>query len=397
MVPWRPEVRPPSVLCCRAIRCAGWLPPVRASDSIVSTHVNVRLTDRDAAVVRPKEPYSAVDGHGQPSNGAESSAIGFNISVDTEEDNWEPTTGNSTTQNIREIPRLQRLLERLGARTTLFVSYQVASDPTAAAIMREAVASNSIEVGAHLHPWNTPPVEGREEQCSMLWQYPRDSQGKKIARLKEILRENIGVEATAFRAGRFGVGTDTLGALEDTGFRVDSSVTPLLSWREYGGPSFVRAPLHVYRPSAVDLCAPTSDGKLVEVPLTTGFTRFGRSHWRTLAKSLYGPLGQRMHLPGLLNQALDLRRVILSPETDIVSDMLAASRRIIDEGGRHLHMYFHSNSLVPGLTPFVRTTKDLELMYSSIERYFEGLSAFARIIPRTVSEEAEAFEHQTAA
>jgi hypothetical protein len=59
-------------------------------------------------------------------------------------------------------------------------------------------------------------------------------------------------------------------------------------------------------------------------------------------------------------------------------------------------MFFHSNSLMPGLTPFVRTTKDQEVMYSSIERYFEGLSAFARVVPRTVSEEAEAFEFRTA-
>jgi hypothetical protein len=346
--------------------------------------------------MQPKQ-YNATDGHSRPSNVAEAGAVGFTISVDTEEDSWEPATSNSTTQNIREIPRLQRLFERLGARTTLFVSYQVASDKTAAAIIREAVASPSVEVGAHLHPWNTPPVEGREERCSMLWQYPPDSQAKKIARLKQILRENVGVEATAFRAGRFGAGIATLGALEQAGFRVDSSVTPLLSWREYGGPSFFRAPLRVYRPSATDMCAPTSDGKLVEVPLTVGFTRFAQSHWKTLAQSLYSPFGQRMHLPGLVNRALDLRRVILSPETDTVSDMLVASRRVIEEGGRHLHMYFHSNSLVPGLTPFVRTTKDLEVMYSSIERYIEGLSGLARVIPRTVSEEAQAFELQTVA
>jgi hypothetical protein len=55
-------------------------------------------------------------------------------------------------------------------------------------------------------------------------------------------------------------------------------------------------------------------------------------------------------------------------------------------------MFFHSNSLVPGLTPFVRTTKDLEAMYANIERYFEGLSAIASVEPRTVSEEAAAFE-----
>jgi hypothetical protein len=345
---------------------------------------------RDAAT-------AALDGHSHTPKVAESNAVGFSISVDTEEDDWEPATRNNTTLNIREIPRLQRLFERIGARPTFFVTYQVASDPTAAAIIRETVASESVEVGAHLHPWNTPPAEGREEQCSMLWRYPRDSQATKIVRVKQIIRENIGVEPAAFRAGRFGLGNTTLGVVEQAGFRVDSSVTPLLSWREYGGPSFLRAPMRVYRPSATDLCAPASDGKLVEVPLTIGFTRFRQSHWKALATSLYGPFAQQMHLPGLVNRTLDLRRVILSPETDTVPDMLAASRRIIDEGGRHLHMFFHSNSLVPGLTPFVRTTKDLEVMYSSIERYLEGLSGFARVQPRTVSQEAEAFELQTTA
>ena len=354
----------------------------------------MHLTDRNVA--RDADTTAVYDLRHKP-NVAESSAVGFSISIDTEEDDWGPATRNNTTLNIREIPRLQRLFERIGARTTFFVTYQVARDPTAAAIIRDTVASESVEVGAHLHPWNTPPVEGREEQCSMLWRYPQDSQARKIGRLKQIIRENIHVEPTAFRAGRFGLGNATLGALEQAGFRVDSSVTPLLSWREYGGPSFLRAPLRVYRPSAADLCVPASDGKLIEVPLTAGFTRFRQSHWKALAKSLYGRFAQRMHLPGLVNHALDLRRVFLSPETDTVPDMLAASRRIIDEGGRHLHMFFHSNSLVPGLTPFVRTTKDLEEMYASIERFFDGLSAITRVEPRTVSEEAAAFELQTAA
>jgi len=320
------------------------------------------------------------------------STVGFSVSVDTEEDNWEPSTSNNTTLNIREIPRLQRLFERLGARATFFVTYQVAQDPDSAAIMRETATSEKVEVGAHLHPWNTPPMEGIENRSSMLWQYSPESQASKVRRLKEMIGENIRVEATAFRAGRFGLGTASLPALEQAGFRVDSSVTPLMSWREYGGPSFIRAPLRVYRPSATDLCVPAADGKLVEVPLTIGFTRFRKSRWKTLAASLYSPLAQRMHLPGLVNRALDLRRVILSPETDSVSDMLAVSRRVLEEGGRHLHMFFHSNSLVPGLTPFVRTAKDLEGMYASIQRYFDGLAAFARVQPQTVSEVAARFE-----
>ena len=54
------------------------------------------------------------------------------VSIDTEEDNWQPVRTEATVDNIRELPRLHRALERVGVRPTYFVSYQVARRPWAA-------------------------------------------------------------------------------------------------------------------------------------------------------------------------------------------------------------------------------------------------------------------------
>jgi len=47
------------------------------------------------------------------------------VSIDTEEDNWEPTRDGVTTRNIRELPALERRFERLGVRATYFTNYHV--------------------------------------------------------------------------------------------------------------------------------------------------------------------------------------------------------------------------------------------------------------------------------
>ena len=46
---------------------------------------------------------------------------------------------------------------------------------------------------------------------------------------------------------------------------------------------------------------------------------------------------------------------------------------MIAEGTKHLHMYFHTSSLVPGLTPFAKTAAETQRLYDSIERYVESL------------------------
>src|SRR5438045_2912616 len=148
------------------------------------------------------------------------------VSVDTEEDNWRPCRDGVTIENIRELPRLDALFQRLGVRATYFTTYQVAIHEWAAATLRQ-LRADGAEIGAHLHPWNTPPLdEAFLPRNSMLTNLPAGLQFAKLERLTDSLRSAIGRRPRAFRAGRYALGPEAARALVRCGYAVDSSVTP---------------------------------------------------------------------------------------------------------------------------------------------------------------------------
>lgn len=316
------------------------------------------------------------------------------VSVDTEEDNWVPATEGVTARNILALPRLVELFAELGVRPTYFTTYRVAEDEEAAVVMRGIRAREDSEIGAHLHPWNTPPVTDRDTSVSMLRSYPVGAQRAKLGVLLQTLREQIGVEARSFRAGRFGVGPETIGLLLDVDVRVDSSVTPLVSWAVFDGPSFLDAPVQPYPldGTGTTVSRPAPRGPLIEMPVTVGYTRLPVAAWSTLARIQQSPILSRLRLPGLAARFAGVSKVILTPETQTADEMLELSRNFRVQKMQFLHMYFHSNSLTPGLTPFARTRSDVERIYTTIGRYVEELSRVAEVKFLTVSEAAGRYD-----
>jgi len=309
------------------------------------------------------------------------------VSIDTEEDNWNPSRQNVTLENIRELGRLAAFFERVGVRPTYFTTYQVARDPQAAAALRDACDGRG-EIAAHLHPWNTPPLsEAFLPRNSMLKNLPADLQLAKLQRLTAALEDAFGLAPRAFRAGRYGLGPDTVAALVRCGYRVDSSVTPFVSWETFDdGPSFVGAPLDPYglAPDR-DVRQPAEDGGAVlEIPLSSGFSRRPFRLWGALD----APPFRWLRLAGLAARTGLLKRIVLSPELASVADMLTLSRRLLEQGVRHLHLTWHSPSLTPGLSPFTATAGDVERLYASVEAYLERLSRTTPLTFATVSEAA---------
>jgi len=312
------------------------------------------------------------------------------VSIDTEEDNWHPCRDGVTVENIRELPRLDALFQRLGVRATYFTTYQVAIRDWAAAILRELHGAGA-ELGAHLHPWNTPPLdEPFAPRNTMLKNLPAALQLAKLEQLTLTLREALGGRPVAFRAGRYGLGPDTVTALIRCGYRVDSSVTPFVSWEDYDdGPTFIGAPLDSYRlAGGADVRVPQPDGPLVELPMSIGYSRPPSTMWVGLHRALSTPALRPLHLRGIASRAGIVKRISLSPETDSVRDMLTLSRRLIDAGLRHLHLFFHSPSLRPGLSPFAPDGAGVERMYRSIATYIEALARVTTLRFVTVSEAA---------
>jgi len=304
------------------------------------------------------------------------------VSIDTEEDNWNRSRQRVTCENIGELRRQATFFDGLGVRPTYFTSYQVAINPAAAEVMRE-VGSARGEIAAHLHPWNTPPLtEAFVPRNSMLKNLPAELQLAKLQSLTAVLEEKFGVRPRAFRAGRYGLGRDTVAALLRCGYQVDSSVTPFVSWEEMDdGPTFVGAPLDVYRLAPDrDVNQPAENGEVIEVPLSCGF---GRKSFR-----LWGRVDRALDMPGLRRLRGLCKRIVLSPELASVAEMVTLSRRLLERGVRHLHLSWHSPSLKPGLSPFVATAADVARLYASVEGYIERLSHITHLTFVTVSEAA---------
>jgi hypothetical protein len=318
------------------------------------------------------------------------------VSLDTEEDNWNRSRAGVTVENIAELPRQARLFERLGVRPTYFTTYSVATDPRAANTMREVGNSGRAEIAAHLHPWNTPPLdEAFVPRNSMVKNLPARLQLAKLQRLTDVLTETFGHNPTAFRAGRYGIGRDTVAALIACGYRVDSSVSPFVDLRPMDdGPTFVGAPIFPYRlapdrdvrepaPSAA-----TPLGLLVEIPLSYGFNRGPFRMWDLTRRLLESAPWRWLRLDAIASRTGLVRRLSLSPEFQSVDAMLTLSARLLEHGARHLHISWHTPSLKAGLSPFTPTAADVERLYASIERYLEGVARLTDFRFATVSEAA---------
>jgi hypothetical protein len=313
------------------------------------------------------------------------------VSIDTEEDNWHRSRDGVAVENIRELRRLGRFFDRLGVRPTYFTAYQVAIQERAVETLRDICAAGNAEIAAHLHPWNTPPlVEAFVPRNSMLKNLPADLQLAKLRRLTSALEEAFELTPRAFRAGRYGLGRDTVAALSSCNYRVDSSVEPFVSWEEVDeGPTFVGAPLGAYRLAPDrDVRQPTLDGELLEIPLSSGFNRTPFSLWGRVRRVLDLMPLRPLHLVGLAARAGLCKRIVLSPELASVPDMLTLSRRLLEQGVRHLHLSWHSPSLKPGLSPFAATAADVARLYDSVEAYLDGLSRITALTFATVSEAA---------
>jgi O-antigen/teichoic acid export membrane protein len=270
-------------------------------------------------------------------------------------------------------------------RATYFTAYQVAVEPEAAAIMRSIAESGSAEIGAHLHPWNTPPLLPQME--TMLLNVPPELQAAKLHTVTRQIEDSIGVVPRSFRAGRFGLGAATVRALIAAGYEIDSSVTPFYSWVEQDrGPSFVGAPLHMYRLNGAGDVRSIDGGPLVEVPLSCGFNRWHPAGWPTLYRRLNSVAARRLLLPSLTARLGIARRTILSPEQHQLRDLMGLASSLIEGGLPYLQVFWHSPSLSPGLTPFCGTRSEVDRLLARFEELLDGLSRRAELRFVTMAE-----------
>ncbi|MBX9797437.1 polysaccharide deacetylase family protein [Sphingomonas sp.] len=275
----------------------------------------------------------------------------FTVFVDTEEEfDWTGpfTRDRHGTSAIAAIPEAHARFAAMGVPLAYMVDYPVVADPRAVDVLRGAVADGVSTIGAQLHAWVTPPFdEPLDAHHSYAGNLAPALEAAKLDTLTAALTQAFGRPPRAYRAGRYGIGPQTLALLAARGYRLDSSVRARYDYRGDGGPDFTAVGPQAYR------CGP--GGALIELPLTTAYT----GAWRGAGPWLYPALGRLPRGRGLFARAGLLQRVALTPEQMPANDALEAVRVALGEGVRVLNFAFHSPSLAPGHTPYVRDAADL--------------------------------------
>jgi Polysaccharide deacetylase len=155
----------------------------------------------------------------------------FMVGVDTEADDQWTLEGRKrlSVENARALPRLQTVCDAFGVRPSYLVTHEMATREPARSILRDLAATGRCEIGAHLHPWSSPPY--REEDLAGRYpsQLDEASLETQLRELTSAIEASLGVRPRSYRAGRHGFDTRSLRILEELGYLVDTSVDPLFN------------------------------------------------------------------------------------------------------------------------------------------------------------------------
>ena len=277
----------------------------------------------------------------------------FTVFVDVEEEfDWRAPLDrrNRATTAMAAFPDAHSRFADRGVALACMIDYPIATDPAAVAILSRVVEDGRSEIGTQLHAWVNPPFpDSTPPGSSYAGNLPRVAEAAKLATLTRAITAAFGTAPRAYRAGRYGIGPHSLALLAGEGYRIDSSVRPGYDYSADGGPDFSKADAGAYRAEGI-----------VELPLTTVFTGRARRGGARLYRALGGiPKGR-----GLFARANLLSRIALTPEDMPIGDALEAVAVAVGEGLRLFNLSFHSPSLAPGHTPYVRDAADLKRFHA---------------------------------
>lgn len=308
------------------------------------------------------------------------------VTIDTEADNQWDVTAPQTVTNLKAVSRLQRLCDAHGFPPTYLCTHEVLTSPAFVEAIGSAQAGGRAEVGAHLHPWSTPPFVREWDAPGIARPYPselpRDLLAQKLEALTSAVESATGQRPTSYRAGRWGFSAPQIAMLTALEYEVDCSVTPGVSWRtdrglREGGPDFTAAPVEPYELAADDACR-AGDTGLLEVPVTIVHTSVLMRACGVLRRSYQR---HRRAWPWrVANRLLRVAPQWLRPSPDMTSQRLIAvaeTARVLDLPV--LELMLHSSELLPGASPSNPTAE-------TVERVFVRLSAlFAHLASRGVT------------
>ncbi len=326
----------------------------------------------------------------------------FLITIDTEADNQWARRTSVEVRNIRYIPRFQELCDQYGFKPTYLTSYEMADSQEFIATVGPYQDQQRAEIGAHLHPWTTPPfdqlTENDAQHHPFPYEYPQETLARKLEALTDIIEQNTGKRPVTFRAGRYGFDGKVMKILENLGYIADCSVTPLVSWKKImgnpkgrGGPDFTTAPAEPYFPDYGD-CNRKGHSRLLEVPISifflnwSGFNRL----FRMVKRVAHDPAN--IILRGLYR--MNYRPFWFRPHPDSQVEHFRQLYRTAQRTGvNYVEMMFHSSELMPGGSKNTRDEQAVEQLYRVFTEIFDFLK-HEQVESQTLTEYAQSWIQQ---
>jgi hypothetical protein len=303
----------------------------------------------------------------------------FIITIDTEGDNqWDPSLPDST-ENIRFIPRFQDLCDRHGFPPTYLCTYDVVAAAAFDQVLAPLHSSGRAEIGAHLHPWTTPPLtpwDRSDRSAAYPSELPPGVFARKLETLTNLIADKTGRRPRSYRAGRWGLSAAHIPVLLELGYLADCSVTPMLNWTDPGarerGQDFSIAQARPYFMAWGDPAREGASG-LLEVPVTILNTN-GWMRRSAALRALYTRY-RRTAVARALNRAFLVAPRWFRPFSDMTVDRM---RAVFDTartlGLPVIEMMFHSSELMPNGSPHNLTDAAVDNLHARLDQTFAFLA-----------------------
>ncbi|MDR2574290.1 MAG: glycosyl transferase family 1 [Desulfovibrio sp.] len=293
------------------------------------------------------------------------SSVQLAVSLDVEEEGlfsggyarYSPPVNNTAC-----LTRLAPLMS-LPLRLTLFCAHSVFHNSRARADLAAFIDSfgDRVEIGAHLHHWNTPPLtKGLPEFAVDVSTagIPADIIAAKLENLLTAAGHFLGERPASFRMGRWDIRRTHWPLLARAGIVCDASVRPLHS--PLRGPDHFAAPTAPYR-------IPAAGKSIFEVPLTVTplFRPLPRLLERLPERGGLGPLARA----SLKNWGT----LSLLPVHHPLWLMQLATRLFVARGGGVLSLTWHSSEMMPGGAPHMPDKAAVDALLDKIYCYLQWI------------------------
>ena len=301
----------------------------------------------------------------QPISLAEELPPQLMVVIDTEEEfDWnKPVDRNSTSvESMQYIHRVQDIFDEYGIKPCYVVDYPIASQRESYQYLVKIFEDKRCDIGAHLHPWVTPPeTEKLIPENTYPGNLEQSLEYEKLKNLTQIIHQNFNFEPVIYKAGRYGFGANTVAILMQLGYEIDLSYCPSFNHGNDGGPDYSGA--HA-EPFWFD-----NDKKILEIPITGSFVGSAGCASKSLFNLAQGY--RRFKLPGILSRLGIVDRLVLTPEGYTHEEHVKITQFLYRKGVRTFTWSFHSPTVMPGTTPYVANERDVRRFLDLFHQYFD--------------------------